>query len=405
VSAAPIVVVGAGHAALALCASLVEAGQGHRLHLISEEQELAYQRPPLSKSFLKHPGQATQVLREAGWFAAAGVDLVLGDAVQAIDREAGTVALRSGRRLAYAQLVLATGTRARCLPGWPAHARNMHVLRSAQDARRLRDALAGCHSLTVLGGGFIGLEVAATCAALGKRVAVLEAGPRLMGRAVSEALSAHALAVHRAAGIHIELQAAVGAPEWAQDRLLRLPTASGSHEVELLLLAVGAQPNSELAEAAGLRCDNGIVVDAQLRSSDPRILAIGDCARFPWRDGSLRLESIQNAQDQARLAAASLLGQALAPYRPVPWFWSEQGAMRLQMAGLWTPEAQSVCRTGAQAGSLSWFHHVGTRLVCVESVNAPMDHMMARKLLEQGVSPTPAQLADPAVALKSLLPA
>ncbi len=398
-----IVIVGAGHAAMALCASLAEAGQGQRLILVSDEHELPYQRPPLSKAFLKNADVTAQVLRDAAWFAAAGIELVLGEAAWSIDREARTVTLRSGRSLAYGQLVLATGTRARRMPGWP-EAANVHVLRSAQDARALRDGLAASRSVTILGGGFIGLEVAATCAALGKPVTVLEAGPRLMGRAVSEALSAHALQVHRANGVQVQLQATVGAPEFSQARLLRLAGQSGVHDVDMLLLAIGAEPNAELAEAAGLDCDKGIVVDAQMRTSDPQILALGDCAQFPLGQTRLRLESIQNAQDQARVAASSLLGGS-ASYQPVPWFWSEQGGMRLQMVGLLgAGPAETFRRQGAQPGAFSLFHYQQGLLRCVESVNAPADYMMARKLLEAGASPPGPQVADPGQPLRALMP-
>ena len=399
----PIVIVGAGHAAMALCASLAEAGQGQRVILVSDEHELPYQRPPLSKAFLKKADVAAQVLRDAAWFAAAGIELILGEAALSIHREARTVSLRSGRSLAYGQLVLATGTRARRMPGWP-EAANVHVLRSAQDARALRDGLAASRSVTILGGGFIGLEVAATCAALGKPVTVLEAGPRLMGRAVSEALSAHALQVHRASGVQVQLQATVGEPEFSQDRLLRLAGQSGVHDVDLLLLAIGAEPNAELAEAAGLVCDKGIVVDAHMRTSDPQILALGDCAQFPLGPARLRLESIQNAQDQARVAAANLLGGS-ASYQPVPWFWSEQGGMRLQMVGLLgAGPAETFRREGAQPGAFSLFHYQQGLLRCVESVNAPADYMMARKLLEAGASPLGPQVADPGQPLRALMP-
>ena len=399
----PIVIVGAGHAAMALSASLADAGQGQRVILVSDEHELPYQRPPLSKAFLKNADVAAQVLRDAAWFAATGIELILGEAALSINREARTVTLRSGRSLAYGQLVLATGTRARRMPGWP-EAANVHVLRSAQDARALRDGLAASRSVTILGGGFIGLEVAATCAALGKPVMLLEAGPRLMGRAVSEALSAHALEVHRASGVQVHLQATVGEPEFSQDRLLRLASQSGVRDVDVLLLAVGALPNAELAQAAGLVCDNGIVVDAQMRTSDPQILALGDCAQFPLGSARLRLESIQNAQDQARVAVSSLLGGS-ASYQPVPWFWSEQGGMRLQMVGLFgAGPAETFRREGAQPGAFSLFHYQQGLLRCVESVNAPADYMMARKLLEAGASPSGPLVANPGQPLRALMP-
>jgi 3-phenylpropionate/trans-cinnamate dioxygenase ferredoxin reductase subunit len=403
VSDESIVIVGAGHAGVQLCASLIEAGQGHRVHLLSAEQELPYHRPPLSKSFLKQAKEPTQLLREAAWFERAGVQLSLGQMVVAIDRQAKTVTLRHGGSVSYGQLVLATGTRARIPPAWSLEATNVHVLRTARDARVLRQALQACSAVTILGGGFIGLEVAATCASLGKQVRVLEAGSRLMGRAVSPALSDHVVRAHRAAGIDIELQASAR-PQFHGDRLVRLTTDFGQHDVDLLLVAVGAQPESDLAQAAGLRCDDGIVVDAQLRTSDPHILAIGDGARFPWGQAHLRLESIQNAQDQARLAASTLLGGPAALYRPMPWFWSEQGALRLQMVGLLeSGPVETYRREGAQPGALSLFHYQQGILRCAESVNAPADYLVARKWLEAGLSPPLDRLTDLAIPLRAIL--
>jgi 3-phenylpropionate/trans-cinnamate dioxygenase ferredoxin reductase subunit len=398
-----IVIVGAGHAGVQLCASLVEAGQGHRVHLLSAEQELPYHRPPLSKSFLKQAQEPTQLLREAAWFERAGAKLSLGQKVVSINRQAKTITLCHGGSVSYGQLVLATGTRARIPPVWSLEATNVHVLRTARDARVLRQALQACSAVTVLGGGFIGLEVAATCVSLGKQVRVIEAGPRLMGRAVSPALSDHVVRAHRAAGIDIELLSSAR-PQFHGDRLVRLTTDFGQHDVDLLLLAVGAQPESDLAQAAGLRCDDGIVVDAQLRTSDPHILAIGDGARFPRGRAQLRLESIQNAQDQARLAASILLREPAASYRPMPWFWSEQGALRLQMVGLLDGgPVETFRREGAQPGALSLFHYQQGILRCAESVNAPADYLVARKWLEAGMSPPPDRLTDLAIPLRSIL--
>jgi 3-phenylpropionate/trans-cinnamate dioxygenase ferredoxin reductase subunit len=403
-SADPIVIVGGGHAAAALCAALAEAGQGARVTLVSAESELPYQRPPLSKAYLKSPEATAQAHRPAAWYEASGIRVRLGDAAVQLDRGAKTLRLASGTVLPYARLVLATGTRARRLPLLPAELDNVAVLRSAADALALRTRLGSARALTVIGGGFIGLEVAATARALGLEVEVIEAAPRLLMRSVSAELSQHVLEQHRASGIRVRLGATLGGAETEGGRLVALTVDGERHAVDLALLGIGAEPETALAEAAGLAVDNGILVDAQLHTADPAILAIGDCARFPHAGSgqALRLESVQNANDQARTAAASLLG-APAAYAAVPWFWSEQGAMRLQMVGLLSPDATTVRRPGAHAASFTLFHFVGDRLVCAESVNAPMDHLMARKLIEGDRHPAPAQLADPAVALKSLL--
>jgi 3-phenylpropionate/trans-cinnamate dioxygenase ferredoxin reductase subunit len=412
----PIVIVGGGHAAAQLCSSLAEAGLGPRVHLVCAEAELPYQRPPLSKAYLKNPAEPLQPMRADTWFATAGITVHRHDPVQAIDRAGQTVRLQSGTELAYGQLVLATGARARRLPQLPAGMANIAVLRNAADAAALRSQLAGATSLTVLGGGFIGLEVAATARALGLAVRVVEAAPRLLARSVSVELSAHVLATHRAAGTVVELGAQVGTAEFTAERLLSLQVNGEPCAIDLLLLGVGAEPDTALAEAAGLDLSNGIVVDAAMRSSDPLILAIGDVANFPvaeaWAPAGtrLRLESVQNANDQARTAAATLQGLP-ASYAALPWFWSEQGSLRLQMAGLMPPADEPGVtrhrRPGAASASapagFSILHYRGDRLVCVESVNAAMDHMMSRKLLEAGSHPAPALACDPAVALKSLL--
>jgi 3-phenylpropionate/trans-cinnamate dioxygenase ferredoxin reductase subunit len=336
--------------------------------------------------------------------------LHLGNEATAIDRAAHTVTLRSGAVLPWERLVLATGTRARRLSGLPDGLANVATLRAADEAHRLRTQLASAQHVIVLGGGFIGLEVAATAKAMGKTVRVVEAAPRLMGRAVSPELSAHVLAVHRAADIDIVLNAKVGGFEISGDRLQSIEIDGVKVAVDLLLLGIGAVPETTLAEAAGLECADGIVVDAHMQTSDAAVLAIGDCTRFPDRRAgrALRLESVANANEQARTAAATLTG-APRPHDALPWFWSEQGGMRLQMVGLVpdesTPGQVTVRRPGpgANPNAFSLFHYVDGQLVCVESANAPVDHMMSRKLMEAQRNPEPAAVADVAVPLKSLL--
>lgn len=403
----PIVIIGGGHAAAQLCAGLAAAGQGARVHLVSDETEVPYQRPPLSKAFLKSEAETVQAHRPADWYTSQGITLHLGDAAVAIDRVARTVALSSGARLPYGTLVLATGTRARRLPGLPESLQNVALLRSAADAQSLRSRLMAAQAVTVLGGGFIGLEIAATAQGLGKAVTVLEAGPRLLGRSVSAELAAHVLAVHQAAGIDVQLGVAVGGFEVQGDRLVSLQVNGQPHAVDLLVLGIGAVAETALAEAAGLPCDNGITVDPQLRTADPHILAIGDCANYPQAGSGrrTRLESVPNANEQARTAVATIGGRD-EPYRALPWFWSEQGGLRLQMAGLLPTgpgvDVQTHRRPGATPASFSLLHYAGGQLVCAETANAPADHMALRKLLDTGANPAPEQACDPAVPLKSL---
>ena len=397
-----IVIVGGGHAAAQLCAGLVGAGQGARVHLVCQEAELPYQRPPLSKSYLKNPQETLQWLRAETWYAEAGITLHRADPAVAIDRARRSVRLRSGRELTYAQLVLATGSRARRLPHLPEGLHNVVLLRSAADAQRLRALFDATQHLTVLGGGFIGLEIAATARALGKTVSVLEAAPRLLMRSVSPELAEHVLQTHRASGIELRLDVAAGGFEVESGRLLALTVDGQREPVELMVLGIGAVAEHTLASDAGVHCENGIVVDECMRTSDPSILAIGDCANFhEHRSGRrVRLESVQNANDQARTALATLTGRE-EPYRALPWFWSEQGGLRLQMAGLMPPDGVRHLRPGPTPASFSLLHYAGARLVCVESVNAPLDHMAARKMLESGRSPEPAAACDSGIALKA----
>ena len=410
-SSGNIVIIGGGHVGAALCAGLAAAGLGARVHLVCEETELPYQRPPLSKAFLKNAQETLQAHRAESWYAEAGITAHRADPAVTIDRARRSVRLRSGREIGYEHLVLATGGRARRLPNLPNlpdALANVAVLRSAADAHRLRALLDAAQQLTVLGGGFIGLEIAATARALGKQVTVLESAPRLLMRSVSIELAEHVLHTHRDSGIDVRLGVAVGGFEIEADRLLWLTVGGQRMAVELTVLGIGAVPEHSLASDCGLVCDNGIVVDAHMRTSDPAILAAGDCTQFPeHRSGEptgrrLRLESVQNANDQARTALATLLGRD-EPYRALPWFWSEQGGLRLQMAGLMPADGVRHRRPGATPASFSILHYAADRLVCVESVNAPMDHMAARKLLEAGKSLEPALACDAGIPLKAHL--
>jgi len=396
------VIIGGGHAAAQLCAGLVAAGQGTRVHLVCEEAELPYQRPPLSKAYLKNPLEALQPHRLEAWYAENGITLHRADPAIAIDRKVRKVRLRSGTELWYVKLVLATGARARWLPHLPEGLENVAALRTAADALRLRALLDAARHLTVLGGGFIGLEIAATARASGKAVTVLEAAPRLLMRSVSPELAEHVLQAHRASGIDLRVGVAVGGFEIEGNRLASLTFDGRREPVELMVLGMGAVPEHTLASEAGLACDHGIKVDAMMRTSDPDVIAIGDCASFHEHTSGrhLRLESVQNANDQARTALATLLGRE-EPYRALPWFWSEQGALRLQMAGLMPHDGERHIRRGATSASFSILHYRQDRMVCVESVNAPMDHMAARRLLESGNSPSPEIACDTATALKA----
>jgi len=399
-----ILIVGAGHASAQLCASLREQGHEGPITLVGEEPHLPYHRPPLSKTFVKDPEAELTPIRAAAWYASQGVATRLGERVVAIHRDDREIELASGERIGYDVLVLATGARAKRLPGLDGMA-NVLLLRDAADASALREAIRGVERVTVVGGGFIGLEFAASARILGRAVRVIEMAPRLLARAVSPTLSEYILQLHRAAGIDIALDARIEEIRSRDGRVTELVVNGRPEPVELLVIGIGAEPNIDLAVCAGLACDNGIVVDEHMRTEDPAILAIGDCTSFP-RDGArMRLESVQNANDQARTAAATAMGRE-EPYGASPWFWTEQGTMRLQIAGLVPPDSAGVKRPGKSPDHFSVLHFADDgRLVAVESVNSPGDHMMARKLVSADARPDLARIADPAVPLKEFLPA
>ena len=399
-----ILIVGAGHASAQLCASLREQGHEGPITLVGEEPHLPYHRPPLSKTFVKDPEAELTPIRAAAWYAGQGVATRLGERVVAIHRDAREIELAGGERIGYDVLVLATGARAKRLPGLDGMS-NVLLLRAAADASALREAISGIERITVVGGGFIGLEFAASARALGRTVRVIEMAPRLLARAVSPTLSDYVLALHREAGIDIALEARIDEIRSEGGRVTELVVDGRPEPVELLVIGIGAEPNVELAREAGLACDNGIVVDERMRTEDPAILAIGDCTSFPRNGARMRLESVQNANDQARTAAATAMGRD-EPYGATPWFWTEQGSMRLQIAGLVPPDSVGVRRPGKSPEHFSVLHFADDgRLLAVESVNSPGDHMMARKLVAAGARPDPARITDPVVPLKEFVQA
>ncbi|MVW78230.1 NAD(P)/FAD-dependent oxidoreductase [Bordetella sp. 02P26C-1] len=398
-----ILIVGGGHAASQLCGSLLEGGYTGALTLISEEACLPYHRPPLSKAYLSEDKVGPPLLRPASAYGHA--QILLNTRVTAIDRTQREVTLSTGERLPYDALVLATGTRARKLPDLPDTLDNVHYLRTHADAERLRDAFTKASSLTVLGGGFIGLEIAATGAKLGKRVEVFENAQRLLARAVSPEISETVAENLVQAGVALNLDCGPVTFDVADQRVTALNTVKQQHPVELLVVGIGAVPEVSLAQAIGLTCENGIRVDSHMRTEDPAIFAIGDCAHFPYAawNRPMRLESVQNANDQARTLAAVLLDQDPQPYAALPWFWSDQGSLRLQIAGLMPAQGERLIRPGPKPGNFSILHFDQDRLVCVESINAPLDHIAARKLLLKDSHPEKAVLVDPAIHLKTHL--
>lgn len=402
-----ITIVGGGQAASQLVASLRQDGYTGGIRLIGDEPHLPYQRPPLSKAFLSgEEGIDHLTLRPRETYEKEHVELLLGTRVEAIDRVARRILLADGRALDFDALVLATGTRARPLPVPGAGLANVFVLRSIDDARALQGAIATGKRLAVIGGGYVGLEAAATATKLGAQVTVIEAMPRLLARVATPELSAHMLSVHRAHGVDVKLATSVshligsGRAGVEAVAVQQGPPISA----DIVLVGIGAIANVEIAAAAGLTVDNGIVVDEFMRTSDPAIYAIGDCANHPSRytGGRLRLESVQGAVDQAVTAAKSLTGQD-EPYTAVPWFWSDQYDERLQMAGVPAADDATVIRRYPDARQLTIWRVRGDKLTGVEAVNASKDYMAGRRLIESGKPVDAARLADPAVGAKQLL--
>ena len=400
------VIVGAGHAGFQTAATLRQRGYGGAITLVTGERGLPYQRPPLSKELL-HGERTLESLafRPAAFYDEKGIELRTGDPVTGIDREARHVELRSGARLAYEQLVIATGARNRELPLPGTDLDGVLSLRALHDAQALAERLAAARSVAVIGGGFIGLEVAAAASHHGAHVTVIEALERTMARVVSPLMAAHVMGVHERHGTAVVLAARVtGLLDDGDGRVAGVELADGSRvEAELVVVAVSIVPDVELAGAAGLAIENGIVVDEQLRTEDPAILAIGDCAAFPLpaSGGHARLESVQNAADHARTAAAGILGSS-SPYDATPWFWTNQHSCKLQIAGLVAGHDEAVVRGDSSTGAFSVFCFRGDELLGVESVNAPRDHIAARKLLAARTTLSRDQAADPACDLKAL---
>jgi 3-phenylpropionate/trans-cinnamate dioxygenase ferredoxin reductase component len=401
----PVLIAGAGHAGFQVAASLRQHGFAESIRLINDEAHLPYQRPPLSKAYLKGTGGPDSLMfRPDKFYRDQNVELISGRAV-AIDRELRKLKLASGSLLDYGHLVLATGARNRLIDIPNANLANVRYLRILDDSEDLRRRIAASQHVVVIGAGFIGLEFAATARIKGLEVDVVELASRVMARAVTAEVSEYFQARHRAAGIRIHLGVQVTSIEGAGGKVTGVSLSDGRHmPADLVVVGVGVLPNVELAAEAGLPVASGIIVNEQLLTSDPNISAIGDCALFasPRFGGSLRLESVQNATDHARCVAVRLTGEAKT-YDGQPWFWSDQGDDKLQIAGLTTGYDQVVIRGDPVQKAFSAFCYKQGRLVGIESINRAGDHMFGRRLLGMDRSITPEQGADLGFDLKAAL--
>ena len=398
-------IVGAGHAGFQVAASLRQHGYGERICLINDEAHLPYQRPPLSKAYLKGEGRPDSLMfRPDKFYRDQNIELI-SDRAAFVDRAAQRLLLASGSFLDYRHLVLATGARNRLLDLPNANLGDVRYLRILDESEVLRQRIGSARHVVVIGAGFIGLEFAATARAKGLEVDVVELGTRVMARAVTAEISDYFRARHTAAGIRIHLGVQATSIESKGADVAGVSLSDGRQvPADLVVVGVGVLPNVELAAEAGLPVAAGIIVNEQLLTADPNISAIGDCALFASRrfGGSLRLESVQNATDHARCVAARLTGDART-YDGLPWFWSDQGDDKLQIAGLTTGYDQVVVRGDRQARSFSAFCYKSGELVGIESVNRAADHVFGRKILGMNRSIEPEQAADPGFDLKAAL--
>lgn len=400
------VVVGGGHAAAGLVAALREHGWTGGITLVSAEDCLPYHRPPLSKAALCGEREVESLsIRPAAFYAERGIELRLGAAVTGIDRDACRLHLADGGELSYDALALATGARVRHLR-LPGHELpGVCYLRDARDVAAIRErALAGRHAV-IIGGGYIGLETAASLRKLGLHVTVLEAQSRVLQRVTAEEVSAFFSRVHQEEGVILRTE--VGVRAFAGDTQVRaVELANGeSLPADLVVVGVGVTAETALAEACGLAVDDGILVDEQARTSDPRIVAAGDCTNHPnaLYGRRVRLESVQNANDQARVAAATLCGKQ-ERYAALPWFWSDQYDVKLQIAGLSAGYDRVVLRGDSGSGrQFMAFYLQGERLLAVDAVNRPREFMAVRRALAGECRVDAARLADVSVPLAEVL--
>ncbi len=402
---AKVVILGAGHAGGAVAGFLRQVGHEGPIVLIGEEPIPPYQRPPLSKAWLKGEADADSLaLRGADWYADNGCTLRLGVRALSLNRGAKTVALSTGETEAYDILIIATGARPRRLPIPGADLEGVLELRTAADAERLKAVLGPGKRLAVIGGGYIGLEAAASARALGASAVILEREPRILARVACEALSDFFTDYHRKQGVTFELGVEIKAFEGENGHIRRVRLSDDRViDCDAALVGIGAIPNDDLAKEAGLDCANGIVVNLEARTADPAIFAIGDVTHrpLPLYDRQFRLESVPNALEQAKVAAGEIFGKD--PLIPeVPWFWSDQYDLKLQIAGMPFDADAILIRGDPATAKFAVFHLKGDLIQAVEAVNSPPEFMMGRTLIGSRRPVSRERLADSSISMKEV---
>ncbi|WP_270374023.1 NAD(P)/FAD-dependent oxidoreductase [Marinicauda sp. Alg238-R41] len=402
---AGVVIVGAGQAGLSAAAELRKRKYEGPVTLIGDEPALPYQRPPLSKAYLSGEMALERLwLKPEAWFAKADVSLRKNTRIKAIDRSASAVLTDDGSRIAYDHLILATGGQARRLPLPGADLPGVYVLRNLAEADQLSEHMSRLKHLVIVGAGYIGLEVAASARKRGIDVTVIEAAERPMARTASPLLGGWFGAIHRGYGVDVRVSSCVDSITGGDFATGVRLTDGKTIDADAVLIAAGLELETSLAEAAGLTVDDGICVDGQARTGDPNIYAAGDAARFYSKryDRHLRLESVQNAIEQGKAAAQSILGIE-AEYDPVPWFWSDQYELKLQIAGLIEGADTMIRRGDPEEGCFSLFHLREGRLVACEAVNCGPEYMAAQRMIAAGATPDPERLRDLSVAMRDFL--
>ncbi len=402
---AGVVIVGAGHAGGTAAALLRQYGFEGPITLIGEEPIAPYQRPPLSKAWLKGEADADSLaLKPVTFYAETGIDLILGVRVSEIHRGSHKVTLADGRVIPYAKLIIATGARARSLDIPGAELKGVLTLRSAADAEALKASLGPGKRLAVIGGGYIGLEAAASARALGAEAVVIEREPRILARVACRVLSDFFTEYHEERGVFFEVDAQVESLEGADGKVTGVRLADGrTIACDVVLIGVGAPPNDELAKDAGLECAGGVVVDEHALTSDPDIFAIGDVSHrpMPHYDRMFRLESVANALEQARQAASAITGRA-PPAVEVTWNWSDQYDLKYQFAGVPFDVDDILVRGDPAEAKFAVFHLKGDIIQAVEAVNAPAEFMAGRQLIGQRRPISRVKLADTAISMKEV---
>lgn len=398
-----VVIIGAGQAGAALAAKLRALGFEGGVTMIGEEPSAPYQRPPLSKKYLLGELEEERLhLRPPEFYTEQEISLKTGVAAKAINREAKTVSLSDGTETPYDFLALTTGARPRLLP--PAIGGDLggvFPVRTLGDVDAMAPEFREGARVLIIGGGYIGLEAAAVAAQRGLSVTLIELAERILQRVAAPQTSDFFRNLHQSHGVTI--RETVGLERLEGDgRVSRALLSTGETvDLDFALVGIGVSPNQELAEAAGLEIENGIRVDQAGRTSDPAIFAAGDCASFPFEGQRIRLESVQNAIDQAEAVAAAITG-AEVNYTPMPWFWSDQYDVKLQIAGLNQGYEQTYLRPGAEGAQSVWYYREG-RLIAVDAMNDPRAYMVGKRLIEGGKSPEPSAVTDPAVEVKALM--